>query len=158
LLLGKLDDLRHRIIAIDHLAGIIGNGGEHCGDQIGVWRQRDVFLRAGVNGVDRGARVIGDAASDDRHVDALGVEPRHQVADVEADVHQQQVRTAAGAQDSERLLIAFGMGDAGALVHRELGCGGELAAERADDQESHGLAPYIREKWRIDESISYDPP
>ena len=140
-LLGKLDDLRHRLVAIDHLAGIVGNGGEHRGDQIGIGRQRDVFFRAGMDGVDRGARVVGDAAGDDRHVDALGVESRHQVADVEGDVHHQQVGAAAGAQHGERLLVAFGVSDAGALVHRELGRGGELAAERADDQESHGLAP-----------------
>jgi hypothetical protein len=31
--------------------------------------------------------------------------------------------------------------DAGALFHCKLGCGGELAAERADNEESHGLAP-----------------
>ena len=42
---------------------------------------------------------------------------------------------------ARRLLVAFGVGNVGALVHRELGRDGELAAERADDQESHGLAP-----------------
>jgi hypothetical protein len=31
--------------------------------------------------------------------------------------------------------------DAGAFFHCKLGCGGELAAERADNEESHGLAP-----------------
>ena len=87
-----------------------------------------------MDGVDRGARVVGDAAGDDRHVDALGVEPGDQVADVEADVDHQQVGAAAGAQHGERLLVAFGMGDGGALVHRDLGRGGELAPQRADDQ------------------------
>ena len=45
-----------------------------------------------------------DAAGDDRHVDALGVEPLHQVADVERDVDHQQVGAAAGAQHGQRLL------------------------------------------------------
>jgi hypothetical protein len=86
-----------------------------------------------MDGVDRRARVVGDAAGHDRNVDALGIEPAHQVADVEADVHHQQVGAAAGTQHGERLLVAFGMGDAGALVHRDLARGGELASERADD-------------------------
>ena len=47
---------------------------------------------------------LRDAAGDDRHVDALGVEPRDQVADVERDVDHQQVGAAAGAQHGERLL------------------------------------------------------
>ena len=68
-----------------------------------------------------------DAAGDDRHVDALGVKPRDQVADVERDVHQHQVGAAAGAQHGERLLVAVGMGDGCALVHGDLACGGELA-------------------------------
>ena len=75
------------------------------------------------------------------HVDALGVEPRDQVADVERHVDHHQVGAAARAQHGERLRVAFGVGDARALVHGELGGGGELALQRADDQESHGLAP-----------------
>ena len=34
--------------------------------------------------------------------------------------------------------MLFGVGDLGAAVHRDLGRGGELALERADDQKSHG--------------------
>jgi hypothetical protein len=95
-----------------------------------------------MNGVDRRARIIGDAAGDERHVDAFGIEPRHQIADVEGNIHHQQIGAAAGAQDRERLLVRVGVGDRGALVHGELGGGGELALKRADDQEAHGLAPY----------------
>ena len=140
-MLGEFDDLRHRVVAIDHFARIVGNGGEHSRDQIGIGRQRDVFFCAGMNGIDGRARVIGDAAGDDRNMDALGVEPRHEVADIEANIHHQQIGAASGTQHGERLLVAFGVGDAGALFHCEFGRGGELAAERADNEESHGLAP-----------------
>ena len=140
-LLGELDDARHRLVAIDHLAPVVGDGREHGRDQVGVGRQRDVFLGAGMDGVDRGTRVVGDAAGHDRDMDALGVEPVHQVADIEGDVDHQQVGAAAGAQHGERLLVAVGVGDAGALVQRDFARGGELASKRTDDQESHGIVP-----------------
>ena len=69
-----------------------------------------------------------------------------QLADVERDVHHHQVGAAAGAQHGERLLDAVGVGDGGALVHRDLGRGGELAFERSDDQESHGRYPCLCER------------
>ncbi len=82
-LLRELDDLRHRIVAIDHLAQVGGDGGEHRRDHLGVGRQRDVFLGAGADGGHGRVGVIGDAAGDDRNVDVLGFEPRDEVADVE---------------------------------------------------------------------------
>ena len=115
-LLGELDHVRHRLVAIDQLAGVVGDGGEHRRDQLGIGRQRDVFLGAGVDGGDRRARVVAHAAGDDRHRDALGVETAHQVADVERDIDHQQVGAAAGAQHVERLLDRLGVGDARALV------------------------------------------
>ena len=133
-LLGELDHLRHRRVTPDHFARIGGDGGEHRRDQLRIGRQRDVFLGAGVDGVDSGARVIGDAAGDDRHMDAFGVEALDEVADIERDVDHQQVGAATGAQHGERLLVAFGVGDGGALVHRDLARGGELPSECADDQ------------------------
>ena len=126
------------VVAIDHVAGVVGDGREHRGDQIRIGRQRDVFLGAGMDGAHRGARVVADAAGDDRHMDALGVERGDQVADVDGDVDHQQVGAAAGAQHGERLLVAFGVGDVGALVHRDLARDGELAAQRADDEKAHG--------------------
>jgi hypothetical protein len=93
-------------------------------------------------------RVVGDAAGDDRHMDALGVEPRDQIANVDGDVHHQQISTAAGAQHGERLLIGVGVGDGGTFVHRELCRARELALQRADDQETHGFAPYSNSNWR----------
>ena len=137
--MGEFNNARHRLVAIDHLAPVVGDGREHGRDQVGVGRQRDVFLGAGMDGVDRRTRIVGDAAGHDRDMDALGVEPVHQVSDVEGDVDHQQVGAAAGAQHGERLLVAVGMGDAGALIQRDLARGGELAFERTDDQESHGI-------------------
>ncbi len=63
-----------------------------------IGRQRDVFLGAGVDRGDGGARVVGDAAGHDRHVDVLGFEPDHQIANVDADIDQQQVGALAAAQ------------------------------------------------------------
>ncbi len=57
-LLGELDHVRHRLVAIDQLAGVVGDGREHRRDQLRIGRQRDVFLGAGVDGGDRGARVV----------------------------------------------------------------------------------------------------
>ena len=56
-LFGKLHDERHRLVAIDQVRLIRGHGAKHRGDQIGIGRQRDVFLRAGPDGVDGGPRV-----------------------------------------------------------------------------------------------------
>ena len=98
-LLGELNDFRHRIVLPDHLAGVVGDGGEHGRDQLRIGRQRDVFLGAGMDRGDGGAGVGGDAAGDDRHVDVLGLHPHHEVADVETDIDQQEVGALAAAQD-----------------------------------------------------------
>ena len=71
----------------------------------------------------------------------LGVEPCIQVTDVEADIDHQKIGATPGAEHSERLLVALGVRNAGTLFHCKLGCGGELTAERADNEKSHGLAP-----------------
>ena len=72
-LLGEFHHRGHGVVAIDHFAVVVGDGGEHRGDQFRIGRQRDVFFGAGVDRLDRGARVIGNAAGDDRHVDAFGI-------------------------------------------------------------------------------------
>ena len=73
-LLRELHHLRHRLVAPDEFAGVVGDGGEHGRDQLGIGRQRDVFLGAGVDRGDRGAGVVLDAAGDDRHMDVLELE------------------------------------------------------------------------------------
>ena len=140
-LLRQLDDLAHGFVAIDQVARVIGDGGEHGGDQFGIGRQRDVFLGAGVDRGDRGAGVVGDAAGHDRHVDVLGFQPHHQVADVEGDVDQQQVGALAAAQHGHRLFDRFGVGHRSPVVHRDLGGGRELALQCANDEKPHFLSP-----------------
>ena len=136
--------MRHHLVAIDQFAGIVGDGREHRRDQFRIGRQRDVFLGAGMDGGDRGAGVGADAAGDDRHRDALGFEPQHQVADVERDVDHHEIGAAAGAQHVERLIDVARVGDAGAAIHRDLGRGGELALQGPDDQETHGSILSVR--------------
>ena len=104
-LLGELDHARHGVVAVDHIAAVIGDGGQHRRDQLRIGRQRDVFLGAGMDGAHRGAGIVGHAAGDDRHVDAFGIEPVDQVADVQIDVDEQQVGAAPGAQHRQRLLV-----------------------------------------------------
>ena len=137
----ELDHPRHGVVAIDQVARIVGDGGEHGGDQFRVRRQRDVFLGAGMDGGDGGAGVGGGAAGDDRRVDVLGFKRDHQLADGDGDVDHQQVGAAAGAQHGQRLSDIRGMGHRRALVHRDLGRGGELAIEGANDQEPHVASP-----------------
>ena len=142
-LLGKLHHARGGVVAIDQIAAVIGDGGEHGGDQLGVRRQRDVFLGAGMDRGDRGAGVGRGAAGDDRGMDAFGLERRDQSADVDRDIDHQQVGAAARAQHGERLAAVRGVGDERALVHRDLGRGGELAIECADDQKAHEVSPVL---------------
>ena len=103
-LLGELDHLRHRLVAVDQLARVVGDRRQHRRDQLRIGRQRDVFLGAGVDRGDRGARVVGDAAGDDRHMDVLGLQADDERADVDCDVDHEQVGAAAGAQHAQRLL------------------------------------------------------
>jgi hypothetical protein len=66
-----------------------------------------------------------------------------QFANGDRDIDHEQIGAAPGAQHGKRLRDIRGMGDGGAAVHRELCRGGELASKRADDQEAHGLAPFL---------------
>ena len=135
--------MRHDLVAVDQLARVVGHGRQHGCDQLGIGRQRDVFLGARVDGGDGCACIVADAAGDDRRGDALGFEPQHQVTNVERDVHHQQIGAAARAQHVERLIDIDGVRDTGALVHRELGRGCELAVEASDDEEAHCKGPLL---------------
>ena len=136
-LLRQLDHLGHGFVAIDQFAGIVGDGGEHRGDQFGIRRQRDVFLGAGVDRGHRGAGIVGDAAGHDWHVDMFGLEPHHQVADVERDIDQQEVGALAAAQHAQRLLVILRMGNGSAIVHGDLGGRRKLPLQCANDEKPH---------------------
>ena len=97
-LVGERDHRAHRLVFEDQLVAFVGDGGEHGGDQLGVGRQRQVFLGAGADRVDGAARIGADAAGDDRGADALGDERAHQLADVERDIAEHEVGAAAAAQ------------------------------------------------------------
>ena len=145
----QFDDPRHGFVAVDQLAPVVGDGGEHRGDQFRVGRQRDVFLGPGVNRGDRRARVGGDAASNDRRMDVLGFERSDEIANGDGDVDHQEIGAAARSEDSERLGDIRRVGNGCALVHRELGRGRKLAVERADDQKPHDVIPSSLSAARI---------
>ena len=90
--------LCHRRVAIEQRVALLGDRLEHRGDQLGVGRQRDVFLGAGLDGADRGAGIGADAAGHHRHADALRRQAVDQAGDVELHVHHHQVGALAGAQ------------------------------------------------------------
>jgi hypothetical protein len=142
-LLSQLDHLGHRLVAVDHVARIIGDGGEHRGDQFRIGRQRDVFLGTGVDRGHGRSGVVGDAAGDDRHVNVFGLQPHHQIADVEGDVDQQQVGALAAAQHAHGLFVVLRMGNGSAVVHRDLGGRRELALQCANDEKPHGNLLFV---------------
>jgi len=108
-----------------------------------------------MNGGNRGAGVAGDAAGHDRYVDVLGLEPHHQIANVERDIDQQQVRALAAAQHAHRLFMVLGVGNGRPVVHRDLGRGGELTLQGANDEKPHGRIPSVSSEWRVEgEAIS----
>ena len=139
-LLGQLDDALHGLVAPHERAAVGGDRLEHRGNEVGVRRQRDVFLGAGLDGGDRGARVGAGSAGDHRRADALGVERRDEVAHRQADVDHDEIG-AFGAQHREALLDAVRLGHPGAAAHGDLGGGDEFAVEPADDEKTHGFVP-----------------
>ena len=97
-LVGQRDHRAHGFVFVDQLVGFVGHRGQHGGDQFGIGGQRQIFLGAGADRVDRAARIGADAAGDHRGADALGREAAHQRADVQRDVAQHQVGARAAAQ------------------------------------------------------------
>jgi hypothetical protein len=75
-------------------------------------------------------------------MDMFGLQCAHQLADGDGDIDHQQVGAAPGAQHRQRLRDVGGVGHRGALVHRQLGGSGELAAESANDQKPHVFVPF----------------
>ncbi len=134
--------MAHRLVAPDHLAIVIGDGSQHGRDHLGIGRQRDVFLCAGVDGGDGGLGIGVDAAGDDRRVDVLGRKPRHQRRDVDRDIDHQEIGAASGAQDRKRLVGIVGVRHRCALVHGVFGGERELTLEGSDDEEAHMRDPY----------------
>jgi hypothetical protein len=113
---------------------LVGDGGEHGGDQFGIRRQRQIFLGAGADRVDRGARVGADAAGDDRSADAFGLEratsrPISSVTSTSTRSAPRPPRSTA-----QRLFDVGRMGDFRAAIHRDLGGRADLALQSADDE------------------------
>ncbi len=142
-LVGELDDGLHRLVLEDELVALVGDGGEHGCDQLGVGRQRQVFLGAGADRVDGAARIGADATGHDRRADALAGQPAHQQADVERDVAEDEVGAVAAAQRRQALLDVERVDDLGAARHRDLGGRADLALQAADDEETHQDCPAL---------------
>src|SRR5579872_2082373 len=72
-------------------------------------------------------------------MDVLDFEPHHEVADIKLDIDQQQVGALAAAQYAQGLFGVFGMSHRRAVFHCDLGRGGQLALQAADDEKPHDL-------------------
>ena len=77
---------------------VVGDRGQHRGDQLGLGRQGDEFLGAGADGVGGAAGVGADAAGHHRRADALGLEAAISAAMSSVVVDDQQVGARAAAQ------------------------------------------------------------
>jgi hypothetical protein len=143
-LLGELQHRLHRGVAADDALALLGDGFEHGGDERRVGRQREVFLGPGADRADGGVGVGADAAGDDRHMHALGLEAGDEPRDVEAHVGHHEIAALPGAKRGQRRVDGLGMGDAGAARKRDLAGGGDVAFEGADDEETHCKNPYER--------------
>jgi len=133
-LVGELHHARHGRVAIKEVGRLAGDSGDHSGDQLGVGGQGDVFLGAGADGIHGRRGVALGAAGDHGNDETLGLEPGDQPGNVHHYVDQHQVGAAPGAERGERDLDGGRVGNLGAAIHGELGGGGELAFEGADDQ------------------------
>ena len=71
-LIGEFDDVGHGAVSVDQGVVFLGDRLEHRGDEVGIRRQRDIFLGPGTYRPHRQLRVGADAAGHDRNVDALG--------------------------------------------------------------------------------------
>jgi hypothetical protein len=137
--LGKLDHLQHRRVARDHRALVVGDGSQYGGDQVGFGREGNEFLRARADraGGRFGAHI--HAARHDRDGDALQLVSLDQGADIQTDIDHEQIGPTAGPQITCSLFDRVHVSDLGSAVHGDLGGGGQLSTEAADDQYAHRL-------------------
>ena len=137
-LLGAAHAGLHRRIAHDEGVRLPGGGFEDGGDEVGVRRQRQEFLRAGSDRADRGLGVRMAAAGDDGHEDALAGEGGDEGADVMDDLDQHEIDAGGAAQPLEPRLRIVGLVEPCAARDRDPRGLAEIAGERADDQDAHG--------------------
>src|SRR5579859_947449 len=133
-LLGHAQNIAHHRIAEDDRMAFLGDRGDDGGDQLGVGRQRDIFLGARADGAHGGARVGGDAAGHHRHMDALGQQAVDQQLHVGLGVDHDEVGALAGAQHLETRRHRIDVGHLGAAGHRDLARRTNLTFQGADDQ------------------------
>jgi hypothetical protein len=125
-------------IAVDHHRPVVvGDGGQHGGDQLRVGRQRDELLGPRLDRRGRAHGVRAHPAGHHRHPDPLGLVGRDQGPDVQGVVDHQQVGALAGAQRVGGGLDGLHVAHLGARAHRHLHGGGELPVQSSDDQKPH---------------------
>ena len=125
-LIGQTQNLRHCRVPVHEGVGLLRHCFQNRRDQIGVGRQRDVFLGAGADRVDRQFRIGTDAAAHDGHGDALGLEAGAQPGHVEADVDHDQIGALAGSKRGQRRVDGIDVGDLGAVLEGDLAGGCDM--------------------------------
>src|SRR5579883_21578 len=151
-LLGEAQRLFHRRVLPDERARFLGDGFEHGGDERGVGRQGNVFLRSRLDGAHRRLGIGADAAGDHRDDDALLPQALDHAADIELHIHHDEVGALSRAQRRERRLDVADMRDLGATCERYLARRADVALEGAEDEETHRALIRSEEMRRQDRS------
>jgi hypothetical protein len=99
-----------------------------------------IIAESCANGGRRRVRIRADAAGDDRRNDALLLHRVDEALDVLVNVDHHDVGAAPGAQQLHGFRRILRVQDLGALVEGDLCCGGKLAREISDDQNTHGFS------------------
>ena len=128
------DDPGGRFILEDELMGLVGDGGQHSGDEGGVGGQGHVFLGARADRIHRAARVGADAAGDNRRANPFARKRSDKQADIEHDVRHDEVGTATLPELRERELDSARMRHLGAFFDGDFRRCADLAAETAYDE------------------------
>jgi len=144
-LVGQAEHSTHGFVFINQLMGFVRHRRQHRGDQFRIGGKRQIFLGARANSRHGAACVGADAAGHDRSADALGRQPAHQGADIQAHIAEHQVGAHATAKRGQRLFDIRGMGDFRTLVHGDFGGQTDLALKSADDKETH--RDYPSKNW-----------
>ena len=119
-LVGELEQVLHRRIAEHDRVGFLGHGFQNRRDHIRVRRQRNIFLRPGIDRAHGGGGIVADSTADHRDTDAFKGQAVDQVLDIELDVRHHQIGALSGPQRHERAFDIVYMGNRGAACHGDL--------------------------------------
>ncbi len=127
------------VVTVDEIARIVRDRCKNRCDQFRIGGQGNVFFGPCVNRRDRSTGIGGDAAGDDRHMNVLCFQPHHEIADIQRNIDQQEIRAFAAADNAHCLLAVLGVGHRCTAFHGDFGRRGELPFQGTDNEKPHGI-------------------